>query len=375
MDKTIPPAEARRSNSSKIYHYIYAQRGASRTDMAKALQLSLPTVTQHLQAFMQEGLIEKGGLCESTGGRKAQAYQCNAAYRYAIGADIWKDHVEIVLLDLYGAIVAQRSVPMAFENTPAYCQRLCALLRSLPAELSLPQDAILGAGISVQGVVSPDGERILYGDAMNTVGLSRQTFADALPWPCLLAQNVEVAAYAERWYRGSLTDAFFFSLNDHFGAALIVKGAPYLGDAHLGSAIEHMCLVPDGQPCYCGKRGCVEAYCSANSLFSAAQEDCQDFFRNLRAGEPKETTLWAAYLRKLALVIDNIRMVLHSQVILGGFLAGYLTDGDLLQLEQYVNEQSAFKNSGHFISMGICGRSCAAKGAALKLVDAFLASI
>lgn len=375
MKEVMSAADIRKRNRNKIYRYIYENTNTSKPAIAQALQLSLPTVTQNLTDLLEEGLVIREGVLKSTGGRKAQAYHCNSKIRLSVGVDILENNTELVILDLLGNTVASVSLPIAYSNSEQYCRQLSDSIQNFIEKNEISQDIILGAGIAMQGIVSSDGERIIYGDAMKTRDITRSSFARWLPFPCCLVHNVDAAAAAEIWMRKDLNEAIYLSLNPHFGGALIIDGVTHHGSPEMNSAIEHMCLIPDGLPCYCGKRGCIEAYCSSNSLRSSAGEDLPTFFERLHQGHTKELNVWNGYLRKLALAIDNIRMVFGSQVILGGQLDGFMTDDDLRLLEDYIREQSAFRMSVGFISRGICGKNSAAKGAALKFVSDYLSTI
>ena len=61
--------EVKKINRTKVFQYIYEQRQTSRPDIATALHLSFPTVSQNLVDLEESGLIEKGDFLESTGGR------------------------------------------------------------------------------------------------------------------------------------------------------------------------------------------------------------------------------------------------------------------------------------------------------------------
>lgn len=372
MRKRLVPISESAANSSRIYHLLYDRKSISRSDIAYELRLSLPTVNQHLSALLDSGIIQKGELRESTGGRKAQTYEFVSTYRYALGLDIWQESTEIVLLDLDGSISHKSTFPVPFENNAGFQKALAEAITKFVQETGVPFDHILGMGVAVQGIVVAGGERVLYGDAMNTAGLSSGDFEANLPWPCTLIHNVDAAAMAESWHRDSLNNAFYLFLSEHFGAALIIDGVPYRGDNSIGSTIEHMCLIPNGQPCYCGKRGCVETYCSERSLLTHAQESAERFFSKLRLGEKKEETIWSDYLRNLALVIDNIRMVLPCPVILGGTLADYIEQPDIARLEDTIAELSSFKSQTHILSKAICGKTSAAQGAALHFIIRYL---
>ena len=82
MEK-ISMTDIRRKNYSDIYRLIYQERRISKSKIAAALQMSLPTVTQHLTALEEEGLIEKQGQLSSSIGRKAAAYAARASARAA----------------------------------------------------------------------------------------------------------------------------------------------------------------------------------------------------------------------------------------------------------------------------------------------------
>lgn len=375
MKETMSAADIRKSNRSQIYRFIYENTNTSRPAIAQALQLSRPTVAQNLTDFLEEGLVIKEGSLESTGGRKAEAYHCNPQIRLAVGADIWEDNIELVILDLFGKSLASCSLPLVYSSTDSYRRQFGDSVQAFVTNSGFPPNLILGVGISLQGIVSADGERIIYGDAMNTQNITRASFARWLPWPCCLLHNVGAAAAAEIWGRKNLKEAVYLSLNPHFGGTLIFDGVTHQGNTERNSAIEHMCLIPDGLPCYCGKRGCIETYCSANSLRTSIDVEIPVFFQRLRQGHMKELNIWKGYLRKLALAIDNIRMVCGSEFIIGGYLDSFMIDEDIRLLEDYVREQSAFRIDTNFISRGICGQNSAAKGAALKYISEYLETI
>ena len=77
--------EVKKINRTKVFQYIYEQRQTSRPDIATALHLSFPTVSQNLVDLEESGLIEKGDFLGSTGGRKAQCLLCRATARIAVG--------------------------------------------------------------------------------------------------------------------------------------------------------------------------------------------------------------------------------------------------------------------------------------------------
>ena len=86
--------------SGDIYRFLYFNGQSSRQEISNTLGISLPTTTRNLNALQEEGMIENAGEFESTGGRKATIYQCVSNSRCAVGIDITRNHLTIVLIDL-----------------------------------------------------------------------------------------------------------------------------------------------------------------------------------------------------------------------------------------------------------------------------------
>ena len=87
--------------------------------------------------------------------------------------------------------------------------------------------------------------------------------------------------------------------------------------------VQHV-LHADGRPCYCGRRGCADAYLSAKRLAEISESDVSEFFKRLGRGEKREEAAWKTYRKDLALLISNIRVTLDCNLILGGDVGGFL---------------------------------------------------
>ena len=371
----LTPIELKKINHKKVFDYVYAEKLTSKQAISKALELSLPTVTQHLSTLIDTGLVEKRGEYESTGGRKAQMIHCNATARLAIGVELLKEQVQIVALDLYGTILKEDSFELRFANHEPYYQQLGQWINAFVHALDYPAEGILGICISIQGLVSPDGETITFSEILHCTGTRRETFQKYIELPCHLIHDTEAAALAEIWSNPDIGNAIYLALNRNFGGAMILDNHVLHGRELSGGIIEHMCLSPNGPVCYCGKQGCIETYCSADSLKNAASMELPEFFRRVHSGDPRCSKIWRNYLRYLAIAIDNIRMIADFDFILGGFLIRFMDENDVALLTKYVKEQCAFDSPGFSFRISQNGSKSAKVGAALTLVEQFLDSV
>ncbi len=78
-----------KKNTTKhnILNYMFNHGDTSKVELAKELNISLPTVLSNVNELMEKGLVTEKGELESTGGRKAVLIGLQKNYRYALGID------------------------------------------------------------------------------------------------------------------------------------------------------------------------------------------------------------------------------------------------------------------------------------------------
>ncbi len=387
MTSSATSSDLRIANRGRVLHTVYSRREISKQGISQALSMSLPTVTQNLKEIEAMGLIERQGLYESTGGRKAHIYRFVSCARIALGVVLLKDFYRVVAVDLYGNILKSKVVDAPFSRTAGYFKGLGAELErfadeicgkaereSLACENISDRKQILGVAIALQGLVSNDGSVVVYGQILDCTGLTLNEIQEHISLPCTLIHDTEASAIAEMWFQKDKKDAVLLSLNRNFGGALIVDGEVHRGQALSSSVIEHMGLYPGGRMCYCGKKGCIEAYCSADALQESAGEPLEKFFRSMRSGSQERVAIWRHYLRDLAMVINNIRMLFDCEYIIGGYLHQFMEEQDFALLTQYVQEECSFPSTDIHLMRSSFTDDSAAPGAGIFLVKQFLGS-
>lgn len=121
-----------------------------------------------------------------------------------------------------------------------------------------------------------------YGIILNNTGMNLASFSRYLPYPYHLEHDSKSAAALELWNHPELDNALAFLLNKNLGGAIITNHQIHQGSGMHSGIIEHMCINPDGPLCYCGNRGCLETYCSANTLEHSSGLPVKEFFPLLR---------------------------------------------------------------------------------------------
>ena len=373
MEEKRPPVSGIKSqNRANIYQLLHRSGGLSRQDIGLALQLSRPTVHQNLTELQEEGLIAPAGSIGNTGGRRASSFDIVPEARTAIGLDISRSRIRAVAVDLRGRVICRCRRQIPFARTEAYAQALGDVVSEVIRLGRLKQERILGVGIAVPGLITPEGDRVFYGETMNFTGAALEEFTRCMVFPGILIHDVAAACAAEVYSDPHIHNAFYLMVSDTIGGAVCVNGQSYAGDHARSGEIGHVTVVPGGRQCYCGKRGCLDAYCGTAVL--SPEGDLQDFFLRLEAGEETARQDWETYTGHLAVAVNNLRMLFDCSVILGGYLGEQIGEriGDL---RSRLAQMNPFEASGDYLQLCACRDECIATGAALHFITEFLHTI
>ena len=363
------------TNKNRIFRTIFSSKQISQQMIAESLNLSAPTVRQCLRELYAMNIICKSGYYDSTGGRKAEILTVKANAKLAIGVELIRESVRITAINLCGEIVKEDFILLPFDGKESYYVRFGAFVNQFVDSLHVPKDNILEIMLAVQGLVSHDGEIVISGQVLGYTGTKRETFQKYIHYPCRLVHDTEAAAFAELWNNSKINNAVLLMLNRNLGGALIINGQVFHGTEYNGCIIEHMRLIPNGQKCYCGRKGCFEAYCSVNSLEASAGMNTQLFFEKLHSNDQHCESILNNYLSNLAMGINNIRMLIDCDFIIGGLLDSYLTDRHIEMLAEKVRKESSFESTSFCFQRSRHGSKAASRGAALLELDNFINSI
>lgn len=371
--------DRRRQTRSNIYRYIYDAKGfCSRQSLARELGLSLPTVYQNLSELMAAGLVRDSGEQQSTGGRKASGLSIVPDARVAVGISVTEHRLRVAAADLVLNELAYQEVDNGPIDRFADMGGLLArVLEEFLDRFSIDRNRLLGVGIALPAVMSPDSRYITAAPTLRLKDTTLEGLTDSIPYPTYMENDATSGGHAEFFVRGSGRNMAYLSLENGIGGAILVGGAPYLGDNRRSAEFGHMCVEPGGLPCTCGAQGCLEAYCSPRRIRGAFGVPLEEFFSELerrgpRAGEYE--ALWDNMLRHLAIGVNNIHMALDCDVMLGGVLSEFLSPY-LPRLREYTAGINFIVSDASYLHLSTLRRHTVSLGVALHFVTEFLEHI
>ena len=152
--RAMPSTAVKAHNRSAMTQYLYGHSHVTKQELERELGLSLPTITQNLRALEDDGLIRKGKLQDSTGGRKAQNYEFNPDHRTAIGVVMRSNELRLCAINLYGNVIEKRNDALPYRNTNVYYQRIGGIINNFAADVEKKHGKVLGVSFAIQGILS-----------------------------------------------------------------------------------------------------------------------------------------------------------------------------------------------------------------------------
>ena len=360
--------------SGNIYRFIFKEKQCSRQQISEQLNLSLPTVTTSLNQLIDLNLIHMSGYYKSSGGRKANMYECVSDARYSIGIDITRNHLSIAIIDLQLNIIGKIRKRCTFVDSENYYSSMVDDLNILLKSHHVDENKILGVGISLPVIIETDNRTISYASVINISSNAYQRIKKYMKFPFLFFNDANSAGLAESWNHQSDDPAAYLLLSSSVGGAFMFSNKPYNGNNNRASEFGHICIVPHGRKCYCGKSGCLDAYCSAKALFDYTNGNLEDFFRELNSGNKGFQRVFDEYLDHLAFAVNNLRMCYDCDIIIGGTVGAHM-DRYIQELRNRASLLNPFEKKADYIKSCHYKTSASAVGAAIYFINQFLTEL
>jgi predicted NBD/HSP70 family sugar kinase len=350
---------------------ICASDYVSLQEIAARLSLSVPTVLTAVRNLQQDGLVREAGEFASTGGRKAKAFSPVPGSRHSVGVEITPNYAEFTAVNLVGLPVTLQRHDFPFVCNNGYFRRIASLAKRFVASGIFDPDSVLGVGFSIPGVVSADQRTVEFSHILGLADLPTEKIGRDLPWPKWYVNDANAAGVAEFYNRDYKGNAIYLMLSASVGGAIVIGGELYLGNNQRSGEFGHNTIVPNGKVCYCGKKGCLDAYCSSKELSKASNLGIDDFFPQLRTENARLRKIWDEYVIHIAAAVNNIRMTFDCDVVLGGHIGSRM--GEYFEdIQKRVAKLNTFGNDASYVRTCRFKPGSPSAGAALKHIASLM---
>ena len=240
---------------------------SSITDLSKAVNLSVPTVTKLIGELIDEGFVHNFGEQGTAGGRRPNIYGLNPYAGYFVGVDLRKDSVMMAAINFKGQLIDETTVDFLMDNDPRSLDRLCDVIQNFIRARKIARDKVLAVGVNISGRVnSQTGYSYSY------------FFVEEQPLTMLLEERLgttvyiendtRAATYGEYMYGDAHSEKTMLYINASWGLGLgmIIDGKIFYGKSGFSGEFGHFPLLDNEIICRCGKRGCLETGASGSAM-------------------------------------------------------------------------------------------------------------
>lgn len=305
-----------------------------------------------------------------------------------IGLDLGGTNSVFGVVDSKGEIIATTSI-----KTQAYPSVDQYIMESVKAIKQIAEQVGGMEKIRAMGIGAPCGNyyKGTIEHAANLVWAKgivplANMFVNELGIPVVVTNDAKAAAMGEMKYGVAVGMNNFveLTLGTGVGSGIVANGQLIYGFDGFAGELGHMIVEPDGRPCGCGRKGCLETYCSATGVVRTAiamlEESPEatslrdiatdkltsyEVYKAAMAGDTMAQEVFKQTGRRIGIACANIATFLSPEAFI--FFGGLAQAGELLlrPIEEAYNENvlSLYKGKARFLMSGFDGAKAAILGA------------
>ena len=305
-----------------------------------------------------------------------------------IGLDLGGTNSVFGVVDSKGEIIATTSI-----KTQAYPSVDQYIMESVKAIKQIAEQVGGMEKIRAMGIGAPCGNyyKGTIEHAANLVWAKgivplANMFVNELGIPVVVTNDAKAAAMGEMKYGVAVGMNNFveLTLGTGVGSGIVANGQLIYGFDGFAGELGHMIVEPDGRPCGCGRKGCLETYCSATGVVRTAiamlEESSEttslrdiatdkltsyEVYKAAMAGDAMAQEVFKQTGRRIGIACANIATFLSPEAFI--FFGGLAQAGELLlrPIEEAYNENvlSLYKGKARFLMSGLDGAKAAILGA------------
>lgn len=337
----------KRQNRSAVLRVLLMHGPISRLDVGRITGMHPATVSNIVAELISAGYVSEVGETISTrAGRRPILIALRSRSALVGAIDIRFTSVAVALSDIEANVVARTVLPLAAQPDPeSTLDDIASALRGLLAASPGAAQSLLGVGVGCIGL------------ADHTTGVNR--LAASLGWrdvpiaqhlqarlglPVVVDNNVRIMALGEKMFGlGKHVDNLIVvHVGWGIGAGFIIQHELFRGSDDYAGELGHITSLPDGEPCSCGGRGCLETVSSGRvmlaqaraaaqaepdsplgRLLSSQQLTLETVLQAAAAGDERAQAIVRRAARYLGLSIGNLASILNPELVI---VAGAVLD-------------------------------------------------
>ncbi|WP_233580050.1 ROK family transcriptional regulator [Frondihabitans sp. PhB188] len=321
----------RKRNQQRVVETLMRVGASTQADLARRTGLSTATISNIVTYMAKNGMVSLTPTTSS--GRRAVSVQLITQNgTVAAGIGFGRRHLRVVLVYPDYTIAAEENVVLEQKYDPRHGFDVAKqVLTRLMEQTGVSWEALSGVGVGIPGSIDRR-------DLMPVIGTVWAEWAfvdvvveleDRLGVPVVLDNDANLGSVAETIWGlyGGTRNLVYLKVGSGIGAGLILNGQPFNGATGVTGEVGHVQVVPDGQACRCGNRGCLEAEASITAMLDRLGtvtpiQSTEQLVASVQAGDVAALRVIEDAGRLIGRVVGDLASIISPEVIvLGGPLA------------------------------------------------------
>ena len=248
-----------------------------------------------------------------------------------LAVDLGGTNLRMAAVERDGNILANARTGSQKNWTPG---DLVGELESLAAECGCvggTDRRVVGFGVGVPANFNAEGVLTHVTNLPKLTGMNLKADISAkFGVPVILENDATAATIGENWLGASkdANDSIMLTLGTGVGGGIIINNEPFRGIDGTAGRLGHICVEPDGHPCGCGNRGCIEQYASATAIVRMANEaglaarKSLEVYEAARSGDERALAVFKKMGRYLGITLGGLVNALNPEmIVIGGGVA------------------------------------------------------
>jgi predicted NBD/HSP70 family sugar kinase len=329
MAGPVQHAGMRASNLALVLRAIAETRGATRAQLASVTGLTKSSVSGQVTDLVAAGLVSESDAPPTRDrGRPGTILSLRPRGAAGLGLELNVDYLAALVVDLSGAVRYRHVATRDNRGRPpaevmAEVAVLAQAAAAAAAEQGLP---LAGACLAVPG--ASEESTILRAPNLGWADVPVELPLPVSAYGLSVENEANLAALGELWF-GTATPRNFVHVSGEvgIGGGIVVDGELFRGAHARAGELGHVVLDPDGPPCSCGGRGCLERLAGLDAILEAAGAGSRaELEERCAAGDPKALEAVTAAGRRVGIALASVTNLLDPEaVVLGGVFAALAT--------------------------------------------------
>ena len=273
--------DVRRINRLLVRDIIRKQGPICRSDIAKAVGLTPPTVTNIVSEMLEARIVKEIGYGESTGGRRPVMLVLNPHAGFILAVTIQRGETRVALMDLANNVLARQDTQLSVSSPHEIALTITESFKSLLSETGVSKEKVLWCGVASPGLVNPDQGVVEKSSnlAWKKVPFARMLSKNLSGIPVHIENISNAAALGEKAYGigKGYPNLIYLNVSIGIGAGIIIDNSVFRGARGYAGEIGHVPMtVRDGPQCLCQRAGCLEAFCGVPAVLRRVKAQVSD---------------------------------------------------------------------------------------------------